>query len=309
MMPREGLPPEDVPREETPQEEPPRDDQAPGRTVRSLALPALAVAGGLGALGYLRSRFQHSRVFMPERYPNGVWNPEAFGLPAEDHWLRTADDVELHGWWIPHPSARGTLLYCHGNTGSIANRIGVFQHLRRLRVNLMAFDYRGYGRSAANPSETGLYLDVRAAFDHLVEVLDQPSQSIILFGHSLGGAVAVDCALDRPAGGLVVQASFTHIRDAAKAMFPTLPLHLATTRQFHSIGKVGKIRIPKLFIHGELDETVPLELGKRLFGAACEPKDLYIVRRGGHNDLHRYGGVRYLHRLSRFCRRCWRRGR
>ena len=270
----------------------------------SLALPTLALSGGVGALGYLRRRLQRSRVFLPDRYPDGIWEPHAFGLKVEDVWFDSADGVKLHGWWIPHPSARGTILYCHGNTGSIAHRIGVFRHFQRLRINLLAFDYRGYGRSGGSPSEVGLYRDVRAAFDYLVESLDQRPGEIILFGHSLGGAVAVDCAMDKPMAGLVVQSSFTHIRDAAKAMFPTLPLHLAATREFRSVEKVGRIDIPKLFIHGDCDETVPVELGEKLFAAASEPKELFIVRRAGHNDVHRFGGLRYLHRLSRFRNRC-----
>lgn len=276
---------------------------------RGLAWPALALTGGVSVISYLRSRFQHSRVFLPDRYPDGVWEPGAFGLATEDVWFRSLDGVQLHGWWIPHPSARGTFLYCHGNTGSIAHRIGVFTHLRGLKVNVLAFDYRGYGRSAGSPSESGLFQDVRAAHDHLVDKLGQPPSEILLFGHSLGGAVAIDCALDRPVAGLVVQSSFTHIRDAAKAMFPTLPLHLAATRQFRSIEKVDKIAVPKLFIHGDCDETVPVELGRRLFQAASEPKELYIVRHAGHNDVHRHGGLRYMRRLSRFRNRCLKQAR
>lgn len=270
----------------------------------SLALPTLAITSGVSALGYLRSRLQRSRVFLPERYPDGIWEPHAFGLQVEDVWFEAADGVRLHGWWIPHPSARGTMLYCHGNTGSIAHRIGVFRHLQRLRVNLLAFDYRGYGRSQGSPSEAGLYRDVRAAYQHLIGPLRQPPREIILFGHSLGGAVAVDCAVDTPMAGLIVQSSFTHIRDAAKAMFPTLPLHLAATREFRSIEKVSRIETPKLFIHGDCDESVPVELGRRLFEAAAEPKELFIVRRAGHNDVHRHGGWSYLRRLSRFRNRC-----
>ena len=272
--------------------------------IRSLALPTLAVTGGVGALGFLRSRLQRSRVFLPDRYPDGVWEPHAFGLKVQDVWFEAKDGVKLHGWWIPHPSARGTILYCHGNTGSIAHRIGVFRHLQRMRVNLLAFDYRGYGRSGGTPSEAGLFRDVRAAHDHLVGALGRQPNEILLFGHSLGGAVAVDGALHRPIAGLVVQSSFTHIRDAAKAMFPTLPLHLAATREFRSIDKVGRIAAPKLFIHGDCDESVPVELGEKLFAAASDPKELFIVRRAGHNDVHRYGGLRYLHRLSRFRSSC-----
>jgi hypothetical protein len=271
----------------------------------SVTLPTLAVAaGGVRALGFFRDRFQRSKIFLPDRYPDGFWDPTSFGLPAEDVWLHAADGVELHGWWIPHPKARGVILYCHGNTGSIAQRIGVLSHLRRLRVHVFAFDYRGYGRSAGEPSEEGLYLDVRAAYDHLVGPLAQPAETVILFGHSLGGAVAVDCALDRPLAGLVVQASFTHIRDAAKAFYPQFPIHLAARHQFVSIEKVPKLEIPKLFIHGRSDETVPFELGERLYEAASEPKEFLPIPRAGHNDLHRHGGRAYLRRLSRFRNRC-----
>jgi fermentation-respiration switch protein FrsA (DUF1100 family) len=282
------------------------NDENDQKGLWSLALPLLAIVGGVSALEYARSRFQRSRVFVPDRYPDGIWDPEAFGLPAADSWFKSEDGVDLHGWWVPHPAARGTLLYCHGNTGSIAHRIGVFLLLRRLRVNLFAFDYRGYGRSAGEPTESGLYLDIRAAYEHLTAALQQPSSELILFGHSLGGAVAIDCALSRPVAGLVVQSSFTHIRDAARAMFPTLPVHLAARRQFCSVEKVAQLAVPKLFVHGEADETVPLELGKQLFEAASEPKDFYLVPRAGHNDLHRHGGKRYLRRLSRFRNRCLR---
>ncbi len=275
-----------------------------GSRILSAALPTIAVAGGLGALRYLRNRLQHSRVFVPDRYPNGIWDPAPFGLPASDVWFEASDGVELHGWWIPHPKARGSVLYCHGNTGSIAQRIGIFRQLRRLRVNILAFDYRGYGRSAGTPSESGLYLDVRAAFDQIVGPLAQPPATVLLFGHSLGGAVAIDCALDRPAAGLVVQSSFTDIRDAARAVLPAWPLHLVARPQFRSIDKVGRIDLPKLFVHGEADETVPCALGQELFEAAAEPKEFYAVRHGGHKDVHRHGGLRYLYRLGRFRNGC-----
>lgn len=275
----------------------------------SLAWPTLALTGGLGVLGYLSRRFQHSRVFLPDRYPDGVWQPRSFGLPAEDRWFEAEDGVRLHGWWVPHRRARGTVLYCHGNTGSIAGRIGIFKYLRNLRVNLFAFDYRGYGRSRGAPSEKGLYIDARSAFDHLVETIGKSPDEILLFGHSLGGAVAIDCALDRPMAGLVVQSSFTHIRDAAKSMFPTVPIHLAATRQFRSIDKVGDLTMPKLFIHGSADETVPLALGESLFEAAAEPKEFYLVSGAGHTDVHRFGGVTYLRKLWRFRNRCLDRAR
>lgn len=279
--------------------------ERPGKMV-SLLLPVLALGAGVAAARLWLDRFQHSKTFVPDRYPNGIWNPKAFGLPAEDTWFSTDDGMRLHGWWVPHPQARGTVLYCHGSTGSIAHRIGVLSRLWSLEVNLFAFDYRGYGRSTGQPTEEGLYLDVRAAHDHLIRDLGSRADEILLFGHSLGGAVAIDCSLDRKVAGLIAQSTFTHIRDAARAVFPTLPIHLAARRQFRSVDKVAELGIPKLFIHGDSDETVPLELGKRLYESATEPKAFYLVRRGGHNDLHLYGGRRYLRRLSRFRDRCLR---
>ncbi|HEX2466331.1 MAG TPA: alpha/beta hydrolase [Thermoanaerobaculia bacterium] len=268
-----------------------------------IAIPSIALVAGGGLSAYARNRFQTAHLFAPDRYPLGFWNPEAHGLPAEDEWFEAEDGARLHGWWIPHPSAWGTILYCHGNNGNITNRIEAFQSLRRLGVHLFAFDYRGYGRSEGVPTEGGVYRDVRAAWDHLVAKHEGP-KSIILFGHSLGGAVAIDGALHREVAGLVVQSSFTQVRDMARTIYPSLPLHLIARNQFRSIDKVGRLRMPKLFIHGSEDATVPIDHGRRLFAAAAAPKEWYEVARAGHSELHRHGGLRYYGRLQRFGRLC-----
>lgn len=270
----------------------------------ALSLRSLALAGGLSAAHVLRNRFQRSRTFVPDRYPNGIWNPGPLGLPAEDTWFRSADGEELHGWWVPHRRARGTLLYCHGNSGSVAHQIAALRFLRRMKVNLFAFDYRGYGRSSGTPTEAGLYRDVQAAFDHLVDYRGVLPREIVVFGHSLGGAVAVDCAVHRPAAGLVVQSTFTHTKDTARALYPRLPMHWIARRQFRSVDKVAGLSLPKLFTHGDADGTVPFALGERLFEAAAEPKEFYRVKRAGHNDVFNHGGFLYLRRLARFRDRC-----
>lgn len=268
-----------------------------------------AMAGGVGALGYLRNRWQQRKLFGPDRYPEGEVDPAALGLEVEDRSFSAGPGVELHGWWIPRRLALGTVLYCHGSSGSIAHQVEVLAALRQLRTNIFAFDYRGYGRSTGEPSEAGLFLDARAAWDHLVAELGVRPEEIILFGHSLGGAVAIDCALDRVAAGLVVESTFTQVRDMARASYPGLPLHLVARNQFRSIHKVGRLTLPKLFLHGGADERVPPELGRRLYEAAAEPKEMYIVPGAGHNDLHRQGGLRYLRRISRFRSRCLRAAR
>ncbi len=271
---------------------------------RRLGWPAAAVAGGLSALGVLRHRFESASIFLPDRYPNGVWNPEPYGLDVDDCWFTTADGVDLHGWWIPHPRARGTILYCHGSSGSIAHQIGVLRHLRRLRVHAFAFDYRGYGRSAGSPSERGLYRDVRAAHAFVTGALGRPPEEVVLLGHSLGGAVAIDAALDCAVAGLVVQSTFTDLRRAARAFYPNLPVHWLARRAFRSIDKVERLAMPKLFVHGTADGTLPLELGRELYERAAAPKELYEVAGAGHNDVHRYGGFDYLRRLGRFRDAC-----
>lgn len=126
----------------------------------------------------------------------------------------------------------------------------------------------------------------------------------MLFGHSLGGAVAIDLAQDRRIAGLVVQSSFTHLEEAARFSIPSLPLHLLAWRQFDSVEKIRRLSMPKLIIHGSADATLPVALAESLYDAAPEPKQLYIVPGGGHNDLYRQGGLRYLLRLIRFRRQC-----
>jgi fermentation-respiration switch protein FrsA (DUF1100 family) len=273
-------------------------------TLKALALPSLLVSVAAGG-AHLLNRFQEAQIFAPLRFPHGgVWDPAAADLAVEDVFFQSEDDVRLHAWWIERKRSRGTVLYCHGNNGNISTRIDALVQLGRLGLNVFAFDYRGYGRSEGEPSEQGLYRDVRAAYDHLCGPLGQPSTRILLLGHSLGGAVAIDLALHRPIAGLVVQSSFTQIRDMARNLAPWGPLGWLTSNQFRSIEKVPEIEVPKLFLHGGDDPTVPVEMGRRLYEAAREEKDWYEIDRAGHNDLHLQGGMRYFWLLYRFSRRC-----
>jgi fermentation-respiration switch protein FrsA (DUF1100 family) len=266
----------------------------------------LGSLGGIGALGYIRGRYQHSTTYYPDRLPTGVAEVLDHDLEIEDVWFESTGGLKLHGWWMFQREAAGTILYCHGSSGSIAHRIDVFQGLVRLGMNVFAFDYRGYGKSEGVPGEKGLYDDVRAAYDHLVGPLSQSPARLVLFGHSLGGAVAIDAALDRSAAGLVVEGSFTDIKEMARALYPQIPLHWVARNGFRSIDKVGRIEMPKLFIHGTADPTVPFEIGRRLYQAAAEPKELYLVPDAGHNDVHQHGGEEYLRRIERFLRLCLR---
>lgn len=283
---------------------PPSTAAPPYARLLGYSLPGLAVAGGIGVLGWLRERYQHRRTFLPERYPEGVWDPARHGLAVEDRWFEAADGCRLHGWWIPHPRPKGAVLYCHGNSGSIGQQVEVLREMLGLRSDVFVFDYRGYGRSEGEPSEAGLYRDARAAFDHLTGPLGRRPDRVILFGHSLGGAVAVDCALDRPAAGLVVQASFTDIRSAARAAYPDSLIARFARNGFRSIDKVGRLAPPKLFVHGTDDPKVPPEMSRALYDRATDPKQLYQVAGGHHNDLYLVGGTPYFRRLAAFRDEC-----
>lgn len=274
------------------------------RSILRYTLPSLALAGTVGMLGFLRGRFQHSHTFYPSKYPTGIWDPSVYGVHVEDVWFESTDGVALHGWWMSHPKAMATVVFCHGNTGSIGDLVGLFPQLLRLRINLFAFDYRGYGRSAGEPSEAGLFSDVQAALDHVHQQREIDWSQIILFGHSLGGAVAIDGALNRSVAGLIVQASFTQTKDMARVVYPNLPVHFLTRNQFRSIEKVSQLDMPKLFIHGTEDGTIPYEIGQRLFTEAADPKAWYEVPRAGHNDIERHGRVCYFRRLRRFFKQC-----
>lgn len=288
------------------QDESPRINQIEVPQIRRYTLASLAAAGVAGALGVLRARFQHSHMFTPTRYPEGEWDPARQGLVYRDVWFDSEPGVRLHGWWIEHGAPRATVLYCHGNAGSLGSRVEIFRYFQRLKVNVFAFDYRGYGRSDGRPSEQGVLADARAAHDILISEIEESPERILLFGHSLGGAIAIDCALHRPGAGLVVQSSFTNVREMARARFPGLPLHLVARNHFRSVDKVAKLEMPKLFIHGTADETIPVSLGRRLFEQAAAPKEWYEVPHAGHNDVPLHGGLRYLWKLISFAKRSFR---
>jgi fermentation-respiration switch protein FrsA (DUF1100 family) len=237
------------------------------------------------------SRMIDHFVFFPD--------PLLAGPPrgVEDRWFRTADGVDIHAWYATHPGARTSVVWSHGNAGNIGNRVSLLVALAERGLDVLAYDYRGYGRSAGRPSEAGVYLDAEAAFDSERERrgADAP---IVCFGESLGGTVSVHLATRRPCAALAVVSTFTRLRDVAWYHYgPLAPL---AGDRFDTLSLLSGLKVPFFAAHGDRDGVVPYELGERLFAAAPEPKRFLRVRGAGHNDV--FDHQQLVDELARFLR-------
>lgn len=226
--------------------------------------------------------FEESFIFLPSRFPSGDWQPA--GLEFEDAWFEADDGVRLHGWYCSHPLPRAFLLFAHGNAGNLSHRAAFLRLLRdALQVAVMIFDYRGYGRSEGRPNEAGVLRDAAAARDWLARREGIAAQEIVLLGRSLGGAVMVDLAAREGARALVLESTFTTLPDVAAVHYPWAPVRLLLRTRFNSLEKIGRYRGPLLQSHGDQDEVIPYELGRRLFEAAVGPKQFVTIEGGEHN--------------------------
>ena len=286
-----------------------RDAGAGWRLARVAALLAAAVLA-------LVLMFESKFIYFPAKYPQGDWRvrePRAVegrvSARVEDVWLTAADGVRLHAWHASPVVGRGgaleavetdrTLLYLHGNAGNVSHRYEIIERFASLPANVLALDYRGYGRSDGAPSEAGLYADARAAFDHLTTTRGVPANRVVIYGESLGGAVAVDLASKAEPCGLVVQSSFTSIADMAAEVMPFVPRFLVRTKM-DSLEKIGRVRSPVLVVHSPADEVVPYRLGRRLYDAAPGPKRFHEIKGAPHNLTHEVGGAAFLSALREF---------
>lgn len=217
-----------------------------------------------------------SLIFFPDRFvgdpPSGI----------EERWITTADGLRLHAWYAAAPGRAPTLVWSHGNAGNIAGRQDVLLALASREINVLAYDYRGYGRSEGRPTEEGVYLDAQAVYDSERARSVEPDR-IVCFGESLGGAVSIELALRRPCAGLAVVSTFTHLRGVGRHHYG--PLAALAGNRFDSLAKIRKISVPIFVAHGDRDEVVPYGLGEELYAAASEPKRFFRARGCHHNDV------------------------
>jgi len=258
------------------------------------------------AATYLWAR-QAYYIFRPERIIAST--PAEYQLPFEDVYVSVNDGSgkreRIHAWWIPaeHPGDR-CLLYLHGSALNIAANITHARRFQRLGFSVFLVSYRGYGKSDGMfPSETTIYSDARAAWSYLTEQKGIDPGSILIYGHSLGGAVAIELATNHPeAGGLIIEAAFTSIADLAREIpkYRFFPLDLIVHQRFESIKKVGRLQVPVLYLHGTSDQLVPPEMSRELYQQTASAKQLKFIKGGGHNNSAAVGGDEYLQAVKNF---------
>lgn len=222
--------------------------------------------------------------------------PQNLGLDYEDVSLRTADDVTLHGWFIPGKGAT-TLLFFHGNAGNISHRLESIRQFHSLGLSVFIFDYRGYGASTGKTTEQGIYRDADAAWAYLAE--DRGIDDIVIFGRSMGASAAAKLAARVVPSALIVESSFTSVPDIAKDVYPWLPVRWLSRLSHATRDYVRDVRCPVLVVHSRDDEIVPYHHGRAIFEAANEPRSLLTLR-GSHNDAFLLDEAHYINGLRGF---------
>jgi fermentation-respiration switch protein FrsA (DUF1100 family) len=264
-----------------------------------LGIPSFLILLSIVAIAFF-SRIQRRLIFYPD-YPSRKMEgtPQEYGLPFDEVLFAASDGTGLFAWYIPAEDARGTVLFCHGNAGNVSHRIESIRIFNRLSLNVFIFDYRGYGRSEGSVSEQGTYRDVEGAWRYLVEEKGVPGSGIIIFGRSLGGAVAAWIAQNRNVKALIVESAFTSIADIGAELYPFLPVRRLVRYRYTTIEYLEQVTCPVLIVHSIDDEMIPFEHARRLFDAAGEPKEMLELR-GTHNERIYESGRKYENGLNAF---------
>ena len=260
------------------------------------SLVLIVTALFLGAMSLLYV-FQEKMIFFPGRRVAAT--PASIGLHYEDVYLSAEDDIRLHGWHVPHPDAQATLLFFHGNAGNISHRLDSVSIFHDLGLSVFIIDYRGYGNSEGRPTEQGTYLDARAAWNYLVDERRLRPDEIIVFGRSLGGAVAAALAARVTPAAVILESTFTSVKELGKHYYPYLPVSRIARVRYPVDEYVTTFNCPVLVIHSPRDDVVPFRYGQRLFATAREPK-MFLPISGDHNTGFLLSGDVYVEGLKRF---------
>src|ERR1051325_6313049 len=269
-----------------------------------IAAVGLALAVSLGAIVYLRVE-EPSLVFVRTGGLSALPVPaDSLHLPYRAVIILTEDSVRLGAWIVPATASDSNgmwVLLCHGQSGNLATttRPQYYADLRTVGVNILAFDWRGFGTSTGEPTETGLYRDATAAYRYLRDSLGVPANRIVIFGHSLGTAPAIELATRVPAAGLIVEGAPTSVRDRGAELYPWLPVKLVAQIDFNSLARLSRVHMPVMLMHAIADQRIPIAHGRRLFAVANEPKR-FVELGGGHGDAFKKDSSTYFSAYRRF---------
>ncbi|MBD0337610.1 MAG: alpha/beta hydrolase [Cyanobacteria bacterium Co-bin13] len=273
-------------------------------------IKGLLWSAAVGAIAYLLLcsllwLSQRKLIFVPNRLL--TITPAVLGLDYQEVWIPVGGGSDrLHSWWLPATAnAHGlTLLYLHGNAGNIGDHLSLANRFQMLGFSVLLVDYRGYGLSSGPfPSEARIYEDALTAWRYLLESQGIDPGQILIFGHSIGGAVAIDLAVNTPqAAGLIVENTFTSMEAMAlyQGYGAWAPVNRLLNQRFDSLQKVSHLRLPVLFIHGLADLTVPPQMSQQLYEAAPQPKWIWSVAGADHNNLSEVAGPEYERRIRQF---------
>jgi hypothetical protein len=251
-------------------------------TLKTAAILAATLYGAMLLVLFLR---QDGLVYYPD-LPGRTYEatPAQYKLNYENVTLTTSDGVRLAAWFVPAENPRGALLFTHGNAGNISHRLDAIKLFHDLGLSVLIFDYRGYGQSGGKPDEAGTYRDAEAAWQHLAAQRGIKPEYIVVFGESLGGAVAAHLAAQHKPGALILASTFTSVPDLASDLYPRLPVRWITRYRYGTRDYLKNVHAPVLVAHSREDEIIPFSHGQSLYASAHEPKQ-FLELRGGHNDL------------------------
>lgn len=276
-------------------------------TIAKLAAQLLLVAGLLyfGLLLYLYWN-QGNMIHLPQVPSRQIdVTPQHRGMNYDTVTLTTTDGIKLNGWFVPVKQPRATVLFFHGNAGNISHRLDTLELLHKLGLAVFIFDYRGYGKSAGKPTEAGLYRDAEAAWEYLTVIRGIPAHEILLFGRSLGGAIAAYLANRHVAMGLVLESTFTSIPELAAQHYPWLPVRNMVRYRYDTGSRLPQVEMPVLIIHSPDDEIIPFTQSQALYDLAREPK-CFVELKGSHNtgnlesrETYRRGWNKFIEYCSR----------
>ncbi len=242
--------------------------------------------GYLGLLGMLL--FMENWLIFQASTASDSWSPPPSQCAVEDVWLTSADGTAIHCWWLKGPDwqpGQGAMLFFHGNGGNLSHRGDCARYwVEKQHLAVLLVDYPGYGKSGGKASEAGCYAAADAAYDWLTDEQKVPAERLLLYGGSLGGAVAVDLASRRPHRALLLISTFTTLPDMAQEVYPFLPARWLVRTKFDSLAKIGSVHRPVFMAHSEADTLIPCAMGRRLFEAANEPKAFITLHNLSHDD-------------------------